>query len=97
VLQTFLKIVLPLSKPIIMVVAIFAMTAAWSDFLLPYLVLNGSGKETVMIAMFSFRSSNATDVEVLRAILFSMIPPTILFLLFQKQITDGAAAGAIKE
>ena len=44
-----------------------------------------------MIAIFSFRTSNATDVEVLRAILFSIIPPTILFLIFQKQITDGAA------
>ncbi len=97
VLQVFTKIIFPLSKPIIMVVAIFSMTAAWSDFLLPYLVLNGSGKETVMIAMFSFRTSNATDVEVLRAITFSIIPPTILFLLFQKQITDGAAIGAIKE
>ncbi|MDF2840525.1 MAG: binding-protein-dependent transport system inner rane component [Clostridia bacterium] len=96
ILQVFTKIVMPLSKPIVMVVAIFSMTAAWSDFLLPYLVLNGSGKETVMVAMFSFRTSNATDVEVLRAVAFSIVPPTILFLLFQKQITDGAAIGAIK-
>ena len=79
-----------------MVIAIFAVTASWSDFLLPYLVLNGSGKETVMVSMFSFRTSNATDVEVLRAIAFSIVPPTLLFILFQRQITDGAAVGAIK-
>lgn len=97
VFQIFYMILIPLSKPIIMVVTIFSMTAAWSDFLLPFLVLNGSGKETVMMAIFSFRTSNATDVEVLRGILFSIIPPTLLFLLFQKQITDGATAGAIKE
>jgi len=96
VLQVFTKIILPLSKPIITVVAVFAMTAAWSDFLLPYLVLNGSGHETVMIAMFSFKDSNATSVEVLRAIVFSIIPPTVLFIIFQKRITDGAASGAIK-
>ena len=95
-LRIFFSIVLPLSKPIIMVVAIFAVTAAWSDFLLPYLVLNGSGKETVMVAMFSFRTSNATDVEVLRAVFFSIVPPTLLFLVFQKQITNNAATGAIK-
>ena len=41
VVQVFYKIVLPLSKPIIMVIVIFAVTAAWSDFLLPYLILNG--------------------------------------------------------
>ncbi|NLM75487.1 MAG: carbohydrate ABC transporter permease [Clostridiaceae bacterium] len=97
VLQVFLKILVPLSTPIISVATIFTITAAWSDFLFPFLILNGTGKETVMIAIFSFRTSNATDVEVLRAILFSIIPPTILFLIFQKQITDGAAAGALKE
>ncbi|MGB8453299.1 MAG: carbohydrate ABC transporter permease [Anaerocolumna sp.] len=95
-LQTFLKIILPLSKSIVMVVIIFAINAAWSDFLLPYLVLNGSGKETVMVRLFMFRTSNATDVEVLRAVAFSIIPPIILFTIFQKQITEGAAAGALK-
>lgn len=95
-LKTFARIVLPLSKSIVMVVVIFAINAAWSDFLLPYLVLNGSGKETVMVRLFMFRTSNATDVEVLRAVAFSIIPPIILFTIFQKQITEGAAAGALK-
>lgn len=95
-LQTFLSIILPLSKSIVMVVIIFAINASWSDFLLPYLVLNGSGKETVMVRLFMFRTSNATDVEVLRAVAFSIIPPIVLFTIFQKQITEGAAAGALK-
>lgn len=95
-LKTFVRIVLPLSKSIVMVVVIFAINAAWSDFLLPYLILNGSGKETVMVRLFMFRTSHATDVEVLRAVAFSIIPPIILFTIFQKQITEGAAAGALK-
>lgn len=95
-MQIFLRIVLPLSKPIIMVVAIFAVTAAWSEFLLPYLVLNGSGKETVMVKLFSFKDTPTDAVSVLRAAFFSIIPPTIIFILFQRQITDNAAAGAIK-
>lgn len=96
VLQTFLKIILPLSKSIVMVVTIFTINAAWSDFLLPYLVLNGSGKETVMVRLFVFRTSTATDVEVLRAVAFSIIPPILLFTIFQKKITAGVTAGAIK-
>lgn len=96
VFEIFARIMIPLSKSIVMVITIFSITAAWSDFLLPYLVLNGSGKETVMVRLFMFRTSNATDVEVLRAVAFSIIPPTILFLIFQKQITEGATAGAIK-
>ena len=94
--QTFFSIMMPLSKPIIIVVAIFAVTAAWSDFLLPYLVLNGSGKETVMVKLFSFKDTPTDAVSVLRAALFAMIPPAIIFAVFQKQITDGAAAGAVK-
>lgn len=102
VLQIFAKIMLPLSKPIIMVVVIFAITAAWSDFLLPYLVLNGakwpngSSMETVMVKLFSFKDTPTDAVSVLRAALFAIIPPTVLFIFFQKQITDGAAAGAVK-
>jgi multiple sugar transport system permease protein len=91
-----MSIILPLSKSIVMVITIFTINAAWSDFLLPYLVLNGSGYETVMVRLFSFRTSNATDVEILRAVAFSIIPPTTLFLIFQKQITAGATTGALK-
>lgn len=96
VIQVFTKIILPLSRPIIMVVVIFAMTASWSDFLLPYLVLNNSGKETVMVKLYQYQAARTTDVDMIRAILFSIIPPTVLFCIFQKQITDGAAAGAVK-
>ncbi len=96
VLQVFYKIMMPLSKPIIMVVAIFAVTAAWSDFLLPYLTLQGSGKETVMVKLFSFKDTPTDAVSVLRAAFFAIIPPTIIFAIFQKQITDGAASGAVK-
>ena len=96
-LQIFTKIIMPLSQPIVVVVAIFAVTAAWSDFLLPFLVLAGTDKETVMVRLFEFRTaSKSTDVDVLRAIAFSIIPPTIIFALFQKQITNGIGAGGIK-
>ncbi len=96
-LSIFYKIILPLSKPIVMVVVIFTITAVWSDFLLPYLVLNGTAKETVMVRLFVYHNSNANDVDMLRAAAFAIIPPIILFTIFQKQITDGATAGAIKE
>lgn len=96
--QIFYKIVLPLSRPIISVIVIFAIVAAWSDFLLPYLVLNGEPDMwTVMVRLFSFRTlKKVTTIQILQAVLFSIVPPTIFFMIFQKQITDGAAAGAVK-
>lgn len=95
-LQIFFKIIMPLSKPITMVIAMYAVNSAWSDFLLPYLLLNNTGLETVMVRLFQFRNSSATDVEVLRAIVFAMIPPIIIFSLFQKQITQGSSHSGVK-
>lgn len=95
--QTFFKIVMPLSKPITMVIAMYAVNAAWSDFLLPYLLLNNSGHETIMVRLFQFRTSiKATDVEVLRAIVFAIIPPIILFTVFQKHITQSNTHSGVK-
>ncbi len=95
VMGVFIKIVLPLSKPIIAVVAIYALTASWSDFLLPYLVL-GKEQQTVMVRLFAFKDTPTDAVSVLRACLFAIIPPTVLFAFFQRFITDSAAAGAVK-
>lgn len=96
-LQLFTRVVLPLSRPIIVVVAIFAVTAAWSDFLMPYLLLNGGEKETVMVKLYSFNTSVKTNqIDMIRAVLYSIIPPTIVFALFQKQIMGGVMSGGIK-
>lgn len=92
----FIKIVLPLCKPIIMVVSMYAITYAWSDFLLPYLVLNGTPHETVMVRLFEFNNGTTSDVDIIRAIVFAIIPPVLLFTVFQKRITQGSAFSGIK-
>jgi multiple sugar transport system permease protein len=92
----FLKIAVPLSKPIIMVIIIYAINAAWSDFLLPYLVLHQSPFETVMVRLFGFRMGRSNDVDIIRALVFSVIPPIILFVIFQKKITGIALHSGIR-
>ena len=96
--RLFVNIVMPLAKPIAMVVVIFTISNTWSDFLMPYLLLNHSGKETVMVKLYLLETLDATtSVMMIRAIIFSIIPPTVFFLIFQKKITDGAVgAGGIK-
>ena len=96
-LQTFFHIVLPLSKPICAVVAIFAINAAWSDFLLPYLVLRGGPLQTVMVRLFVFSTEQTVNADtMMRAVVFSMVPPIILFIIFQKQLTENAVNSGIK-
>ncbi len=96
-LQVFCRIVLPLSRPICVVVAIFALNAAWSDFLLPYLLLRGSSLQTVMVRLFEFSTQQTVNEDdMMRSVVFAMIPPIILFFIFQKQLTENAVSVGIK-
>ena len=96
-LQTFFHIVMPLSKPICAVVTIFAINASWSDFLLPYLVLRSGNMQTVMVRLFVFSTEQTVNADaMMRSVVFSMIPPIILFALFQKQLTENTVSAGIK-
>ncbi len=92
----FFRIVLPLSTPIISIVAINGFTAAWSDFLMPYLCLNNSGRETVMVKLFKLSGQNGQMMDQLRASLFSILPPVIFFCIFQKYIMNNNMAVGVK-
>lgn len=95
--QTFFKIVMPLSKPIFIVVTIFAVNAAWSDFLLPFLILRGSELETVMVRLFVFSTEQTVNEDnLMRAVVFSMIPPIVIFFVFQKWLTENIVTVGIK-
>ena len=97
-LSIFFRIMMPLSKPVLMVIAIFTINASWSDFFWPYLVL-GSRTElyTVMVKIFYMAGSTgySEDIQVV-ALIFTIIPPVILFLFFQKYIMSGFTLSGIK-
>jgi len=99
-LQTFFKIIVPLSTPVMMVVAIFSVTGAWNDFLLPYIMINNQEYWTVMIKLFKVNvemyAYNMTLDQFLSLLLFTMIPPMIIFFIFQKRITSNVATTGIK-
>ncbi len=96
-LNLFFRIVAPLSMPINMVILIYAVNAAWSDFLLPYLVLGNTPLETVMVRLFTYRTSDrVNDIDVIRAIVFAIIPPILLFIAFQRKITQNVISAGIK-
>ncbi|MEG1880358.1 MAG: carbohydrate ABC transporter permease, partial [Oscillospiraceae bacterium] len=96
-LGIFAKIIMPLSKPIIMVVSIFSFTASWDNFLWPYLVLKNTSLYTVSVKLFTMQSVSgiSMDLQVV-AILFAIIPPAILFIFFQKHIMAGFTLSGVK-
>jgi multiple sugar transport system permease protein len=95
--RIFTRIMLPLSKPIIGVVVIFTVNGVWSDFLLPYLVLNDKNAYTVMLAIFSVKNNAnmALDLQLM-TVVFAIIPPIIIFCIFQKYIMKGVNVSGIK-
>lgn len=101
-LTLFFKIVAPLSKPIIGVVAIFTVNASWSDFLMPFLVLKQDSVRTVMVKIFDLQSNMSTSAQfgmdyLLMVLSLSILPPVALFILFQKQITGSVATAGMKD
>ena len=96
-LGIFIKVALPLSKSIIGIVAIFAMTASYSDFLLPYLVLGNGSLQTLMVGIYNMSSETLDESEFLLVLVLSIIPQVIMFLIFQKQIMGSNAQSGMKE
>jgi raffinose/stachyose/melibiose transport system permease protein len=97
-LQTFFKIVLPMLKPTMVSVAILEAMWVWNDYLLPTLVLDIKKYKTIPMLIQYFRGSYGR-VEMgpmMASIMLTIIPIIIVYLLGQKHIIKGVAAGAVK-
>ena len=94
--RLFWSIVLPMSRPILGVVSVFAVIASWKDFLWPLLVLPNPDLQPLSVRLPSLQGS--TDRGVLMAALaISTIIPVVLFLVFQRMFLRGAGlGGAVK-
>jgi multiple sugar transport system permease protein len=89
------SIVLPISRPILGVVSIFAVVAVWKDFLWPLLVLSASAKQTVNIGLYEL-SSGAPQNVFTAALFISSLPMIVFFLVFQRNIMAGLTSGGLK-
>lgn len=94
-ISIFTKIILPLSRPIIAVVALRVAIANWDMFLWPYLILKTPEKYTVSVMLYYMKTTFAVDKQVMAAF-FSIIPPMIIFILFQKQIVHNDNSAGVK-
>ncbi len=96
-LRTLRSVVLPISRPIIGVVSIFALVAVWKDFLWPLLVEYGynPSRETLNVGIFEASSTTPQNL-VLAASAIAAVPTLIFFLVFQRNILSGLTAGSIK-
>ena len=96
-LQLFWRVVFPILKPTAITVAILNTMWIWNDYLLPFLVI-GSDYKTIPIAVQYLKGGyGSVDMGALMAMLvLSIIPVVVFYLLGQKYIVKGVAAGAVK-
>ena len=96
--RTFFLVVLPMLKPTLISVGILQTMWVWNDYLLPYLVLDRTKYMTIPIHVQYLKGSYGTvDLGATMAvIMLSIIPIIIVYLLCQKHIIKGVAAGAVK-
>jgi ABC-type glycerol-3-phosphate transport system permease component len=98
----FWRIILPLSKPVLTVMAVFTFQGVWNDFTGPLIYLSDASQFTLAIALDYFRrsafssvSANTTNL-VMAAALLSVIPMLLLYFFAQKQLIGGIASVGLK-
>ncbi|WP_310604614.1 sugar ABC transporter permease [Anaerosporobacter sp.] len=98
-LNTFLRIIVPMSKPIIVYCAVSQFMMPWMDYIIPNLLLTGNKNKTVAVGLYSMISSdqNANFTLFAAGAVVVAVPITVMYLLFQKFLVQGIVAGASKE
>lgn len=97
-IRTFFSVVFPILKPTMVSVGILETMWVWNDYLLPYLVLDRKKYTTIPILIQYFRGSYGR-VEMgpmMASIVLTIVPIIIVYILGQKHIIKGVAAGAVK-
>lgn len=96
-LQIFMKIILPLSKSAMVVVALFTFLGNWNDFFGPIIYLNSKEKFTLAVGLLQFRGDYATKWNLLMAASTIVVAPCIVIYLFgQKHLIEGISLTGMK-
>lgn len=97
-LRIFLQVILPLAKPAVTTVGLFAFIWSWTDFMGPLIYLTDSSKWTISIGLSQFTSSHGLDWSLLMAgSAMFMLPMAILFFLMQKVFVEGITMSGLKQ
>ena len=91
------NIMIPLSKPVLATVAVFAFLFSWNDYLGPLIYVNDPNLTTVALGLRAFQTQTSTNWGLLMAgSVISIIPNIVIFVFCQKYFLEGMKAGAVK-
>lgn len=95
--QVYLHVALPLAKPALAVLVIFNVLTVWNEYVLALLILNDQKLMPLQRGLMVFQGQHITEYPVLMAgITITVVPIIIVYLIMQRHIISGIAAGALK-
>ncbi|HEX4215020.1 MAG TPA: carbohydrate ABC transporter permease [Candidatus Dormibacteraeota bacterium] len=95
--RIFIQVIIPLSKPVLVVVALFSFVAAWTDFFNPLVYLSNPNLYTLQVGLFNFFSQHFVNWGgFMGASLMVMLPMVILFLVAQRAFIQGITFTGIR-
>ncbi len=95
--QTFLRILLPLTRPMLVSLGVLNFIWMWNEFLFAVSFIYDNELKTIPAGLFSFVGREYSDLGAMAAgIVLSMIPVLVSYLCFQRQIVRGLVGGALK-
>ncbi len=91
------SVVFPVLRPTLSVLLVFFFIWTWNEFYIPVVLLGDQASQTVPIALATLRGQHTIHMTVINAGSFlSMLPTIIFFLIFQRTLSNGITAGALK-
>lgn len=95
--QLFIKVIVPLLKPIVSTLFVLDFMAVWNDFTMPLYYLNNSQKWPMTLAVYNFFGAFENSWNLVAAdIMLTLIPVLVIFVVGQKHIVGGISAGSVK-
>jgi ABC-type glycerol-3-phosphate transport system permease component len=92
-----LRIILPLSGPALVVVAVFAFTLSWNEFLYAFVLIQTPSRMTAPVGLFSYLNGDTTYWgQMMAAATVMSVPPLLLYFFGQRWVVSGWTAGAVK-
>lgn len=97
-LTIFMKIFLPVSLPVLSALLILDFVATWNEFAMALVLLQDSSKWTLPLGLMAFQGQFASDYGQLNsAIIMTVLPATLVYIIFQRYFVSGLTSGAVKE
>ncbi len=97
VFQCFWKIIVPISRSSVVTVMVVQFINVWNDLLLPRIFLTDQSKMTLPVGLTNFKAQYSTNyVGMIAAVILTIIPSIVVYIVLHRQIMEGMVAGAVK-